>query len=234
MSRDGEKRVRPGLGAALGHQSLGSDADTAGKATCSPLGASTARPGDEEIARAVLDQRAMVIAVLRSRGVLVGWSRSDPAEHPAIADAMGEIAEEVMRTIPRFLAQGEVSLVRWATGVAKNVLARQVRDSARRAAREEPLEDSLVGTFAVIAADEPGSGADDAFFLDLISAARDRIAASGPTGIAQWNRLVRLAVQPRRGRAARERLRAEMAEISGLPPVVFGQDTERNDEGGQL
>lgn len=175
--------------------------------------AALARIDPDELDAAIQGQRGFCVSMLRSRGMLNGSNFED-----VLSDVLGEISIALIHSLPRFEDRGEVSLAQWATGVARNVLAQRVRSTARRGDRELELEDSLVGHMV---ASQGEDESEDAYFLELICMARDRIIAR-PGGISTWQRLVRMATQPERGREAREQVREELAEVSGLPPSVFG------------
>lgn len=212
-------------------------------------------PSEDDISEAIEGCKPFVVRTLRNHGALAGWARPEgmvvAMDHPAVGDAMGEIAVHVMKSLPTFMLKSRVSLTAWAMGVAKNILNDAYRTRSRRGAKEEPFEDALVrGSLAeqqesfetsvldrmtprdslleeLITAEAEGTTTDE-HRLALIAAARDRITdpARDPDGVAKWNRIVRMAGMPVRGRAAREQLREEMSTITGQPPRVYGSEPE--------
>lgn len=183
------------------------------------LGDANPRPSDEAIVEAIEDQRVMVRARL-----LEQRRHSEDAEN----DLMGEVALHLMKSLPKFQARGSVSLRAWANGVAQNVLAENWRQWARSAAKHVSLEEQIAedidrGLTADLVAVEESDEAE--FFLAMLRTVRERIIAR-QGGTQEWRHLLRTAHQPARGRRAREQLREELAQVSGLPTAVFGIEEE--------
>lgn len=175
------------------------------------------RPSDEEIVQALEEQRPMCVAGLRAQGRLT--------DH-ALDDVMGDVALGLMKSLPRFIEKGEVSLAAWANGVAKRALGEAARRGGRERFHEVSLEVTVEGRSETLMAEfvsVEGESADE-FYLRLLGIVKDRII-SRPGGVAAWRRMERAALQPVRGRRAREELREELAAVSGLPASVFGSES---------
>lgn len=185
---------------------------TSSQVSDSEIRASIQRHAEEEIAEAIFDQLPMIRK---------GLAASGETSPDAVDEVLSDVSEQVLRKMPDYERHGQVPLPAWVAGFTRNVLAERKRMRARRAAREVELEDgSLMGRFVSL---HEVTDSDDAFFLELIAEARERIV-SAPGGAKRWQRLVDMAGKPQRGRSAREEVREELAEISGLPPETFGTE----------
>lgn len=140
----------------------------------------------------------------------------------AVSEVMSDLADQVLRKLPQFEEVGRVSLGAWVNGFARNILRERARQFARQRQRMLEYEEGSPLVHAFVTSPEPATS-DDAFFLELIDTARDRIT-SQPGGVRKWEQLVEMAGKPERGRSAREQAREELAELSGLPVEMFGAE----------
>lgn len=161
-----------------------------------------------ELTEAIYTQKPMVLNTLRERGAL-----------DDVDEVMSDIADQMMRSLPRYEKNGTVPLAQWATGVAKNVLAEHQRRTGRAKARYVPYEEAFAHAVTTF---DPIEDTPD-FLTQLVLQVRDAITSHNG-GIQEWQRLVTMATKPERGRAARETIREHMARISGLPVTVFGTE----------
>lgn len=168
----------------------------------------------DQLTNAIEAQKPMVLNTLRLRGALGD-----------VDEVMSDIADQVMRSLPRFHKNGNVGLTQWATGVAKNVLKEHQRQYGRAHAMNVPFEEAFA--HSVVTMDPLHE--DEDILPKLLAAVRDHVT-SQPGGVEEWHRLVTMATKPERGRAARDTIREHMATLSGLPASLFGNEQDLTPE----